>query len=85
MGKWNGPPREQWPLCGAKTRAGTPCKRHARANGRCRLHGGLSTGAKNPHRPLKHGRRTKEAMEERRQLAKLLKDARDLLHDMEST
>jgi|GEM_PF-2401939 len=34
------------PLCGAKTRAGTPCKRYARANGRCKLHGGLSTGPK---------------------------------------
>ena len=26
--------------CGAKTRAGTPCKRFARKNGRCNLHGG---------------------------------------------
>lgn len=34
--------------CGAKTRAGTPCKRLdlAHANGRCKLHGGLSTGPK---------------------------------------
>jgi len=31
--------------CGAKTRAGTPCKNGAMANGRCRLHGGKSTGA----------------------------------------
>ena len=31
--------------CGAKTRAGTPCKRtDIYANGRCKLHGGLSTG-----------------------------------------
>lgn len=31
--------------CGAKTRAGTSCKRRdLYANGRCRLHGGLSTG-----------------------------------------
>ena len=31
--------------CGAKTRAGTPCKRLDTAhNGRCRLHGGKSTG-----------------------------------------
>lgn len=32
--------------CGAKTRAGTPCKRHdiSLSNGRCRLHGGHSTG-----------------------------------------
>lgn len=33
--------------CGAKTRAGTPCKRKdLYDNGRCRLHGGLSTGPK---------------------------------------
>ncbi|MDX8384772.1 MAG: HGGxSTG domain-containing protein [Ghiorsea sp.] len=32
--------------CGAKTRAGTPCKRRDLYNaGRCKLHGGLSTGA----------------------------------------
>lgn len=31
--------------CGATTRAGTPCKRiDLYASGRCRLHGGLSTG-----------------------------------------
>jgi hypothetical protein len=32
--------------CGAKTRKGTQCKREALANGRCRNHGGLSTGPK---------------------------------------
>ncbi len=32
-------------VCGAKTRRGTPCKRRdLYAGGRCRLHGGLSTG-----------------------------------------
>lgn len=31
--------------CGAKTRAGTPCKLSGLfINGRCKLHGGLSTG-----------------------------------------
>lgn len=31
--------------CGAKTRAGTPCKRRdIYNNGRCKLHGGLSSG-----------------------------------------
>lgn len=31
--------------CGAKTRAGTPCKQKGLYNsGRCKLHGGLSTG-----------------------------------------
>ena len=33
--------------CGAKTRNGTPCKlRSLYSNGRCKFHGGLSTGAK---------------------------------------
>lgn len=33
--------------CGAKTRAGTPCKMQPiRRNGRCKYHGGLSTGPK---------------------------------------
>lgn len=33
--------------CGARTRAGTPCKiRAVWANGRCKLHGGRSTGPK---------------------------------------
>ena len=32
--------------CGAKTRAGTPCKLNSLySNGRCKYHGGLSTGA----------------------------------------
>src|SRR5208283_2161850 len=31
-------------LCGAKTRAGLPCREPAMANGRCRIHGGTSTG-----------------------------------------
>ena len=30
--------------CGAKTKAGTPCKNRALKNGRCKLHGGLSPG-----------------------------------------
>ncbi|KJG58537.1 hypothetical protein UA38_06530 [Photobacterium kishitanii] len=38
---------ESLPLCGAKTRSGEPCKRKGnKRNGRCKLHGGKSTGAK---------------------------------------
>lgn len=34
--------------CGAKSRGGTPCKRHAVEGGkRCKLHGGKSTGPRN--------------------------------------
>jgi len=36
------------PRCGACTRAGGCCRQPAMANGRCRLHGGLSTGPRTP-------------------------------------
>lgn len=41
-------------VCGAKTRSGKPCAQKAMENGRCRMHGGKSTGA-----PIKHGRYSK--------------------------
>lgn len=44
--------------CGAKTRAGGKCKAPAMANGRCRIHGGASTGPKKPNvaaNATKHG------------------------------
>lgn len=44
MSKFN---LESLPRCGAKTRSGNPCKRYGnKRNGRCKLHGGRSTGAK---------------------------------------
>ena len=36
--------RTRKPLCGAQTRKGAPCVAPAMLNGRCRNHGGLSTG-----------------------------------------
>src|SRR5690625_4654173 len=42
--------------CGAKTGSGKPCKNGAMANGRCRMHGGKSTGApKKNQNSKKHG------------------------------
>src|SRR5699024_2930836 len=46
--------------CGAKTRSGKPCRNRAMANGRCRMHGGKSTGAppakmKKNKNSMKHG------------------------------
>jgi hypothetical protein len=49
-------PRPLRPKCGAKCRDGHPCKAPAvwnvftnrPRNGRCRMHGGLSTGPKTP-------------------------------------
>ncbi|MGI1946362.1 HGGxSTG domain-containing protein [Shewanella glacialipiscicola] len=38
---------ETLPRCGAKTRSGNQCQRYGnKTNGRCKLHGGRSTGAK---------------------------------------
>jgi hypothetical protein len=39
-------PKRERPLCGARSRRGTECQRRALDNGRCRNHGGLSTGPK---------------------------------------
>src|SRR5580700_674775 len=54
--------------CGAKTRRGTVCQCPAMPNGRCRLHGGLSTGPKTAEgirrireAVTKHGLRTQAA------------------------
>jgi hypothetical protein len=55
------------PRCGAKTRAGCACRQPAMRNGRCRLHGGKSTGARTAAglarcrtATLAHGQRTAE-------------------------
>lgn len=64
--------------CGARTksRQGQPCKAPSMANGRCRVHGGPSTGPRTPEglersrrARWKHGRRSAEAIAERRMLA----------------
>jgi hypothetical protein len=72
--------------CGAKTRRGTPCQCPAMANGRCRLHGGLSTGPKTEagiarirQARLKHGRFTKAAKAERRYIRELISASRSAL------
>jgi hypothetical protein len=36
------------PRCGARTRCGGACRQPAMPNGRCRLHGGFSTGPRTP-------------------------------------
>jgi hypothetical protein len=64
------------PRCGALTRAGNACQRPAlRGRKRCRLHGGLSTGAprgtKNGN--FRSGNWTAEAIEERKWLRSLAK------------
>jgi len=67
------------PRCGARTRAGSPCRSPAMPNGRCRLHGGLSPGAPKGNRnALKHGRYTAAAIASRREVADLIRAMRAL-------
>ncbi len=68
--------------CGARTRAGGSCMRYAMKNGRCRLHGGLSTGPRNPR--VKHGMYSKRALEEKKLLRQLLSNAKGLSYPTEN-
>jgi hypothetical protein len=77
--------------CGAKARTNNhkPCRQPAMANGRCRLHGGLSTGPKTPEGKqkarqavLKHGFYTKVCIEERREMYYLLKKYKNRLNNI---
>ena len=61
--------------CGAQTRSGAACKGPAMANGRCRMHGGASTGPRTPEglansrrARWKHGLYSAERKRLRRQL-----------------
>ena len=57
------------PRCWARTRAGHPCRSPAMRNGRCRMHGGASTGPRTPEglercrmANFKHGMRSAEVI-----------------------
>ena len=55
--------------CGAKTRSGARCKLPPMANGRCRMHGGTSTGAPPGNtNAVKHGFYSDALLPEERQL-----------------
>ena len=73
MNKWKGPPHDDIPRCGARTRSGGLCGHYSMPNGRCRYHGGSSTGARNPL--VKHGMYAKTAIEERKWIKELIKEA----------
>ena len=82
-----------WPgqRCGANTRRGTPCKRPAnKRNGRCRLHGGASTGPRTKEGLAKiaaanttTGQHTRAMIARRRKDAKIAKGLRDRLRVIE--
>ena len=83
-----------WPglRCLAKTRRGTECQRPAyKHNGRCALHGGLSTGARTleglqriSEANLKHGRQTKEKLAAQRHSANVGRRVRAELKRIEN-
>ena len=74
------------PRCGAKKRRkGTPCGSPAMANGKCRIHGGTSTGPKTVagvesirKANWKHGRRSAEAIRQRKEATSLRSEIKRL-------
>jgi hypothetical protein len=83
MGKWNGPPHEQQYLCGAKAKHnGKQCRQFAMKNGRCYYHGGKSTGAKKPHRPIKHGLRTSDSEKINKMVNELIRESKQLIAEI---
>ena len=77
------------PRCGARTRSGSACKSPGMANGRCRLHGGKSTGPRTPEglermrrANTKHGRYTKENQQLMRLIRALDGEARRTLREL---
>ena len=68
--------------CGAKTRKGKSCQSPAMTNGRCRMHGGKSTGPpRGTQNALKHGFYAREAIAERERIRRFLRDAKSLLNE----
>ena len=81
QGDWNNAPR-----CGAKTRKGTPCRSAAMKNGRCRMHGGMSTGPRTPEgieriraARTKHGRYSAASIAARRAARQAIRELRSLI------
>ncbi len=74
------------PRCGARTRPGAPCRQPAMANGRCRMHGGRSTGPRTAEglerlraARTRHGAYGKEAREVRELIRVLKAQAKRLM------
>jgi hypothetical protein len=83
-GNWDNAPR-----CAAKTRKGTPCRAAAMKNGRCRMHGGGSTGPKTAEgierirkSRTKHGRYSKASIAMRRESRQTIQSLRASLRTL---
>jgi hypothetical protein len=83
----NEPHARSAPRCGAHSkRTGRPCKAPAMPNGRCRMHGGKSTGPRTPEglersrkANWRHGLYSAEAIAARRKAAAAVRALRELL------
>ena len=78
--------------CGAKNRRGTRCQCPAMSNGRCRLHGGLSTGPKTAagierirRAVTKHGKYSQAAKTQRHGYRALMKECREMLRSHQNS
>ncbi len=74
--------------CGAKTRKGTPCLNPVMKNGRCRLHGGKSTGPRTPEGLArcgnwKHGQYSKAERQRRKMINDLCLEARSVISQIQ--
>ena len=76
------------PRCGAKTRKGQSCRQPAMKNGRCRLHGGKSTGPKTREGKersrmsnYKHGYYSQSQKLQRKLLGKKLREYKQSLEE----
>src|SRR5215469_3908570 len=74
------------PRCGAKTRRGSTCQAPAMPNGRCRLHGGKSTGPRTAEglercrkANWKHGRYCQQVLAESKRVRELERSSAELL------
>ena len=75
--------------CGARTRRGTSCEGPAMRNGRCRMHGGASTGPRTPEglerarrANWKHGLRSSKAKAEQQEYLRLWRECKALLEEV---
>jgi len=78
------------PRCGAITRKGMSCLAPAMTNGRCRMHGGKSTGPRtceglerSRKANFKHGYYSAESIADRRYINQLLHESRETIEQVE--
>jgi ribosomal protein L32 len=77
------PLAQSCPRCGARTRSGAKCRAPAMSNGRCRMHGGKSTGPRTSEglermrrANTRHGNYSEESRQLMRAIQLLVAEAR---------